>query len=362
MGDTGTKPKRTFLVGPGPPTSQTRKNNKNTIVSAPLNPTVSSSAAAPAVVPLVADKEASSSSSSSSAIIAPTISVKPFVITGGPLTEITGVSETTSSSSTASVAFLTSEEFIGDEEYAKKADTNRLKELEEELKKCQEDCKALSEEYTKLKQIETLDSIKDIILSNDKKLIDLLIHRVLDPSPEWHSKIDILINIPTSLKGAGILRGGDYFEALFQLAIAINVLPQFYSKFIRFYDIKQYKTLGALKNYLYIKPIKNSGGGEQGISDITFEVSTNSEFNEIPSNDYSCGELPVPLSKTQTKNPYYFISVKGYKKEKSIKSEYDIPLLDQQINLPDFKDLNKNIIVQIAITYVFGKIFEMQTF
>ena len=41
--------------------------------------------------------------------------------------------------------------------------------------------------------------------------------------------------------------------------------------------------------------------------------------------------------------PFYFISVKGYKKEKSIKSEYDIPLLDQQLQM--FKDKDKHIIV-----------------
>jgi len=176
-----------------------------------------------------------------------------------------------------------------------------------------------------------------------------LIERILDPSPDWKKNIDILINIPTSLKGQGFLRGGDYFEALFQLAIAIKVLPQFTNKFIRFFDIKNYyktKEIKQLHNYLYEKPINNSGGGEQGISDITFEVSDKSDFSTIKDTSYDCGVMPAESEGTNTiqpSNPYYFTSVKGYKKEKGIKDSYDIPLLDQQIR--EFSDKNKHIIV-----------------
>jgi hypothetical protein len=180
-----------------------------------------------------------------------------------------------------------------------------------------------------------------ITVSIDKKLIDLLIHRILADNDQWKHTIDTLINIPTSLKGDKLLRGGDYFEALFQLALAIGILPQFSNKFIRFYDIHGYKKLRPFNNYIYEKTIQNSGGGEQGISDISFEVSESAEFSEIEKKSYECGKIP-PETK-DLRNPFYFVSVKGYKKEKNIKNEYDVPLLDQQLKI--FPDKNKHIIV-----------------
>jgi hypothetical protein len=228
------------------------------------------------------------------------------------------------------------------DKYSLEKDKERLKELEERYEKCKKSCDELNKEKTKLKDLVLKDEILDIALDDDKKLIDLLIERILDASDEWKSNIDTLINIPTSTKGEKMLRGGDYFEALFQLAIAINIIPEFQGRYIRFYDIKGYKNLNLMNNYLYTKTIKNSGGGEQGISDISFEVSTSEKFEYKASKSYDCGEKPYITN--ETSNPYYFVSVKGYKKEKSIKSEYDVPLLDSQLKIfPEI--LNKKIIV-----------------
>lgn len=228
------------------------------------------------------------------------------------------------------------------EEYSLEKDKERIKELDEKYKGCKKYCDELQKELKLLKDLEIKKETIEFELSTDKKLIDLLIERVLDPSEEWKSKIDTLINIPTSTKGDNMLRGGDYFEALFQLAIAINVIPEYNGKYIRFYDIKGYKELNILNNYLYTKPVQNSGGGEQGISDITFEVSNSSEFEFKKIKSYDCGEKPEEDGNEQ--NPIYFISVKGYKKEKSIKNEYDIPLLDSQLKIfPQLK--NTKIIV-----------------
>jgi hypothetical protein len=229
-----------------------------------------------------------------------------------------------------------------DTEYEHDADKKRLIELKEKLKKCRDDCEKLTKEVKELDDFEAKKTIENITLNNDKKLIDLLIHRILDPSHDWKIKIDTLINIPTSLKGEGFLRGGDYFEALFQLAIAIGAIKPSKDKYVRFYDIHKYKELHLFNNYLYNKTIKNSGGGEQGISDISFELSSDKEFSKIADKSYECGS-PPSKSEVIPENTFYFISVKGYKKEKSIKDEYDIPLLDQQLN--EFPDLNKYIIV-----------------
>ena len=224
--------------------------------------------------------------------------------------------------------------------YEIQMDKERQIYLNYKLEKCKEDCEKINKEKKELDDFLTKKEIKGITLSSDKKLIDLLIECILNTSPEWKNNIDTLINIPTSLKGDGFLRGGDYFEALFQLAIAIGILPQFSNKFIRFYDIHHYKDLHPFDNYLYKKSIKNSGGGEQGISDITFEVSNNSMFEDKINTTYECGQPPENIV---SKNSFYFISVKGYKKEKSVKNEYDIPLLDQQLKL--FPNINKHIIV-----------------
>lgn len=217
----------------------------------------------------------------------------------------------------------------------------RLLELNEKVEQCKKECDQLQKEKKDLDDFMEKKKIEGITLSTNQKLIDLLIERILDPSPEWRQKIHVLIQIPTSMKGENYLRGGDYFEALFQLAIAIGVLPMFANQYVRFYDVDQYKDFVRKENYLHTKPIQNSGGGEQGISDITFEVSNNTEFLSIPSKSYTCGE--IPKKKIASTNPFYFISVKGYKREKSIKDEYDIPLLEQQARL--FPDLNRHIIV-----------------
>jgi hypothetical protein len=212
--------------------------------------------------------------------------------------------------------------------------TKRVVELEQRSEKCKEECEQFKREQRELEDILTKKKIDGILLSTDKKLIDLLTDRILDTSPEWRQKIDRLINIPTSIKG-NLIRGGDYFEALFQLAIAIGIMPVFKNTFVRFYDIKKYKNLFCIENYLYEKSINNSGGAEQGISDITFET-----FDSLPGEDFKTN-----------KNPLYFITVKGYKKEKSIKNEYDIPLLFQQMIQLDenkeesIKQKKKHIIV-----------------
>ena len=194
-------------------------------------------------------------------------------------------------------------------------------------------------------------------LDNSDKLIDLLEKVILHP--EWKERISNLIHISTSVTGQDRLRGGSYFEAIFQLAIAIGALPQFKSKFVRFYDISDYKNLIAIPNYLHTKPVKNEGVSETGISDITFEVSdTPFDYQDnyevagsIPSNKYECGTVPkssesVENGVTKKKNPLYFISVKRFlKKEKSVAKEYDIPILNQQ--LQELADGPKYIMVGV---------------
>jgi len=226
-----------------------------------------------------------------------------------------------------------------DEEYEKEQDEARLQELKSQLEKCKEACTKLDQEYKEYIEINEKKKLEGITLPLEAKLIDLLVERILDPDESWKTKIDTLILIPHSLKG-DFLRGGDYFEALFQLAIVIGILSQFRGKFIKMYDIDQYKRLIEKENYLYSKPVKNSGGSEQGVSDITFEVSTNQEFT-FSKPGYVCGEKPLPK---ESALPFYFISVKGYKKEKSLKDAYDIPLLDKQITLFPEKT-NKKVVV-----------------
>ena len=216
-----------------------------------------------------------------------------------------------------------------------------IAELRKKQAECVKACDTVSKELASLEEFERKQNIQGITLEPTSKLIDLLRIRILDESPDWKSRIDTLINIPTSEKG-DILRGGDYFEALFQLAIAIGVLPQFQNARVVFHDVVKYKDVRPFENYLYTKPIKNSGGGEQGISDITFELvpSDGNTFVEAPT---KCGELP--RSETpQNGNPFYFISVKGFKREKSAAKDYDIPLLGEQ--LKEFTTIkNKHVIV-----------------
>lgn len=213
-----------------------------------------------------------------------------------------------------------------------------INDLRKQKELCMAECASISKKLADLEEGGQKSEIAKISLSSDKKLIDLLIHRILDPNPDWKSKIDTLIRIPNSMKGQDLLRGGSYFEALFQLAIAIGEMPQF-KKVTQFYDIKGYKTKTKIDNYLYTKTIKNAGGGETGIADIMFEIDIGEGGQSV---SYSCGEILYP--QPDIGNPYYFISVKGFNREKSISQSYDIPLLDQQLNVfPELK--NRHIVV-----------------
>lgn len=214
-----------------------------------------------------------------------------------------------------------------------------MDELLKRKEECMKECAAMSKELADLEEYQQKQSIANISLSPDEKLIDFLIKRILDPSPDWKVKIDTLIHIPNSMKGEGFIRGGSYFEALFQIVIAIGEMPQF-RKVKQFYDITGYKKKVELQNYLYVKPILNAGGGETGIADIMFEVDTGGKGGM--SNDYKCGELLRPPEDVE--NPYYFISVKGFNQEKSIAHAYDISLLEHQLTVfPEIK--NRRIVV-----------------
>ncbi len=214
--------------------------------------------------------------------------------------------------------------------------------LDSKLAECTRECKALSDEKRALEEFDRSAEIAGISLPAGSKLFDLLRDRILDPAEDWATRLETLINIPHSTSGTAYLRGGDYFEALFQIAIAIGELPTFRDKFVRFHDIAGYKVMRPFENYLYAKDVKNSGGGEQGISDITFELSNTPEFTWKPSSSYKCGVSP--REDGIAANPFYFISVKGFKKEKSPAKEYDIPLLNLQLSVfPEIE--NKHIIV-----------------
>jgi hypothetical protein len=203
-----------------------------------------------------------------------------------------------------------------------------IEELELKLEECNKSCLALKSQINIIRS----QSFLDYELNESDTLIDLLEKIILQPEtdlPKWDERIFNLINISTATKGRGRLRGGSYFEAIFQLAIAIGVLPQFRNKFIRFYDIPDYKSLVEFKDYLHTKPVKNEGVSETGISDISFEVSDTSTFSHVTENKYECGSKPSEAP--PTRNPLYFISVKGFKNEKSVAKSYDIPILDRQL-------------------------------
>ena len=219
----------------------------------------------------------------------------------------------------------------------------KIQALDLKLAECAKECKAISDEKKALEEFARNTEIAGISLPASSKLFDLLRDRILDPAEDWATRLETLINIPHSSSGAAYLRGGDYFEALFQIAIAIGELPIFRDKFVRFYDIEDYKVLKPYDNYLYKKTVQNSGGGEQGISDITFEVSNTPEFTWKQSSSYKCGVSPI--EDNITSNPFYFISVKGFKKEKSPAKEYDIPLLNLQLSVFPETIPNKHIIV-----------------
>jgi len=217
-----------------------------------------------------------------------------------------------------------------------------IEELRKRKEACVKECNALTKELASLEEFARKQAIQDITLPSNSTLFDLLRERILDTSPEWKSRIDTLINIPHSDKGQDFLRGGDYFEALFQVAIAIGILPMFNHSQVIFHDIAKYKDLRPFENYLHTKTVKNSGGNEQGISDITFElVSPGGKPYKGPSS--KCGEVPKEKTTEEVGNPFYYISVKGYKREKNAAKDYDITLLGQQIKaLPG---VNNNHIV-----------------
>jgi hypothetical protein len=231
---------------------------------------------------------------------------------------------------------------------------NFLTQLEEKVKFCKNECKKLETELSIYKSLEEKKKIADFELSVNAKLFDLLTKRILDPDANWKNKIDILVNIPTSIKSDNkILRGGDYMEALFQLSIVINILEQFKNKHIKMYDIDKYKRIKEYEgSYLYNKTVLNSGGSEQvqGISDITFEVSE-TPFNKTTSSikkEYKCGDF-TSVNDIEIKNTMYFVSVKGFIKEKSIKKDYDIPLLYTQTQFFENANFNGRKILAVGV-------------
>ena len=204
-----------------------------------------------------------------------------------------------------------------------------LEELKKKYEECNTSCLALRSQINVIES----ESRLEYELNESHTLIDLLEQIILQPEtemPRWNERMLNLINIYTGVKGKGRLRGGSYFEAIFQLAIAIGALPQFRNKFIRFYDIPDYKRLVEFKDYLHTKQVKNEGFSETGISDISFEVSDTSKFSHIvETKKYECGSKPSEAA--PTRNPLYFISVKGFKREKNVAKSYDIPILDRQL-------------------------------
>uniref|UniRef100_A0A6C0K4W6 Uncharacterized protein n=1 Tax=viral metagenome TaxID=1070528 RepID=A0A6C0K4W6_9ZZZZ len=222
-------------------------------------------------------------------------------------------------------------------------------ELTEQLEKCKKSCRVIEDELKQLKEFNDKKSVDGITLNSSKKLIDLLIERILDPDLEWRQKVNMLIDIPHSQSGK-VLRGGDYFEALFQLAIAIGAV-QGMSGNIEFHDIKKYESLVPFPNYLHTKTIKNSGGGEQGISDITFQIKSGVSKSPVVKG-YKCGQIPETVG--DDTDAFYFISVKGYKREKSIAKDYDIPVLSKQLDKFPEKT-NKKLIICVRNEEQFKK-------
>jgi hypothetical protein len=276
---------------------------------------------------------------------------------------------------------------------------SKIDEVKRKRDECRAQCDLLAKELASLEKIERHETLKDVSLDPKSKLIDLLKLRVLDPSPEWRSKIDALISIPEGIatyapeheaidkeiakqravletiraetsaheiqdmearirelegskpKVASMLTGGDYFEALFQLAFALGITPETQNRKVVFYQIKDYKTVEERKNYLHDKDVNNSGGGEQGIEDFLFRVcSSGSRAEECEAStdtqgslSYSCGVKPTTAKPNN--DAIYYGSVKRFKAEKSPAKAYDIPILQQQMEgiLPENK--NKTLMV-----------------
>ena len=222
------------------------------------------------------------------------------VVAGKENAENTAVKEATNAPNDSTVIKVNNP--IMDDDYEKKQDEKRYNDLKIKVDNCKIICANLQKELNDYEQIREKQKIENITLPTDAKLIDFLLKVILDPSDDWKDKINTLILIPHSLPG-NFLRGGDYFEALFQLAIVLGILPAFSGKFIRMYDIKKYKDLKPELNYLHEKSIRNSGANEQGISDITFEVSSSANFDEMKTG-YKCGEKP---NNTISAIPFYLL-------------------------------------------------------
>lgn len=228
--------------------------------------------------------------------------------------------------------------------------------LTEQVKECTEHCKKLKTELEAIEKLDFSNKVRPYMLSKDAKLVDLLCERILDPSPDWKQRIDYLIHIPTSARKEDfqsqidICRGGDYFEALFQLVFAIQAMSRFRGKFLRFYDIIQYKTIKNYEhkenlNYLYDKPVKNSGGSETGVSDITFEVlDFSDDHTKSYTKPYVCGDVYSVTEKGSSDRirQFHCISIKGFNTEKALKGKYDIELIYTQIkNIKNIKDFGE---------------------
>jgi hypothetical protein len=237
----------------------------------------------------------------------------------------------------------------------------RETQLQEQYENCMKQCQNVKDELESMNSAKLQTRINEIGLSIDRTLIDLLIERVLDPASDWKEKLDFLINIPHGFKGTeNTNRGGDYFEALFQLLFAINASSRIQGH-IHFMDInRSYTDLVEFegeykgkktKNYLYGKTIRNSGGAEQGVSDITLRVCKKEDCKPYTIEPYVCGDVTSAGIKDIDGDEYYFFSIKGFYKEKSLKGKYDVEPISLQIkhitNLAEEKQKNSTICIGV---------------
>jgi len=196
-------------------------------------------------------------------------------------------------------SFIAGENNIADE----------LEQLEKNHKECMEHCAELKKQITARKSAVRYD----FELPRTAKLIDLLEKVILNPSKDWKQNMIQLIEIGHDVIDR--LSGPSYFEAFFQIAFYLGIFPGLSEYTRNFFNKHGEKE----DNFLYTKDINASGGKEQGISDITFELAKDASGAKDTLR-YTCGETP---SAPTTGNSKYFISVKRYTKEKSPKY-YDI--------------------------------------
>ena len=193
-------------------------------------------------------------------------------------------------------------------------DSQILDAINRKIKECETSCKVLKDQKLALESKVTFSGELPV----NAKLIDLLESIVLDPVATWKDTIERLINIPNNVKGDR-LRGGDYFEAFFQLAFALKLIPD-----ITGFVMKQGGQTISPIQFIYEKSVKNSGGGEHGIVDIHFTTGGYSITNDT----YACGEMIV--DEPNDIPPTYFISAKNYYNEKNPAS-YDIDKIRNEI-------------------------------